>query len=74
MFQGDVMSISSKKPHELTALFEEISGSGQLKEDYERLKAEKGRAEEDAKVVFDRLRQVKTERKQLRDQKEEAEA
>jgi len=67
------MAISSKKPLELTALFEEISGSGQLKEDYEKLKNAKTRAEEDAKVVFDRLRQVKGERKQLRDQKEEAE-
>ena len=39
--------LASKSPAELTKLFEEISGSGELKAEYERLEAEKKQAEED---------------------------
>ena len=37
VFQGAVESIAMKNPKERTALFEEISGSGALKEDYEKV-------------------------------------
>ena len=34
VFQGDVESIAERSPKELTALFEQISGSDAFKEDY----------------------------------------
>merc|ERR1719391_1489627 len=40
VFQGAVESIAMKNPKERTALFEEISGSGALKDDYEKAKVE----------------------------------
>ena len=40
VFQGSVENISMKNPKERTALFEEISGSGALKKEYDRLKEE----------------------------------
>ena len=39
--------LASKSPADLTKLFEEVSGSGELKPEYERLEAEKKQAEED---------------------------
>merc|ERR1719158_722519 len=49
VFQGAVESIAMKNPKERTALFEEISGSGALKKEYERLKQEVQEAEENTK-------------------------
>ncbi|KAG0447937.1 hypothetical protein HPP92_028092 [Vanilla planifolia] len=46
VFQGDVESIASKNPKELTVLLEQISGSDELKKDYEDLEEQKARAEE----------------------------
>ena len=40
VFQGSVENISMKNPKERTALFEEISGSGALKKQYDTLKEE----------------------------------
>ena len=45
--QGYVAELASKSPADLTKLFEEVSGSGELKPEYERLEAEKKQAEED---------------------------
>ena len=41
-----------KNPKERTALFEEISGSGALKKDYERLREEMVKAEEDTTLTY----------------------
>ncbi|KAL6966198.1 hypothetical protein U1Q18_031977 [Sarracenia purpurea var. burkii] len=46
VFQGDVESIAPKNPRELTALIEQISGSDELKGDYENLEEQKARVEE----------------------------
>ena len=40
VFQGSVENISMKNPKERTGLFEEISGSGALKKQYDTLKEE----------------------------------
>ncbi|CUS25065.1 LAQU0S26e00232g1_1 [Lachancea quebecensis] len=40
VFQGDVEQVASQKPHELTALFEQVSGSIQYKQEYDRLREE----------------------------------
>ncbi|KAK4795735.1 hypothetical protein SAY86_028061 [Trapa natans] len=73
VFQGDVESIASKNPKELTVLLEQISGSEELKRDYESLEAEKAAAEEKSALAYQKKRTVVMERKQKKEQKEEAE-
>uniref|UniRef100_A0A0D6QVW1 Structural maintenance of chromosomes protein n=1 Tax=Araucaria cunninghamii TaxID=56994 RepID=A0A0D6QVW1_ARACU len=73
VFQGDVESIASKNPKELTALFENISGSEEFKKDYEDLEEQKARAEEKSAFMYQKKRTIVTERKQKKEQKEEAE-
>lgn len=73
VFQGDVESIASKNPKELTALFEQISGSEECKKDYEELEVQKSRAEEKSAFAYQKKRSVAAERKQKKEQKEEAE-
>ncbi|CAM6049750.1 unnamed protein product [Sphagnum compactum] len=73
VFQGDVESIASKSPKELTGLFEQISGSEDLKKDYEELEVQKARAEEKTVFNYQKKRTIAAERKQKKEQKEEAE-
>lgn len=73
VFQGDVESIASKNPKELTALLEQISGSDEYKKPYEDLEEKKAAAEEKSALVYQRKRTVVMERKQKKEQKEEAE-
>ncbi|MCO5548528.1 hypothetical protein L7F22_001988 [Adiantum nelumboides] len=73
VFQGDVESIASKNPKEITALFEQISGSEECKKDYEELEVQKSLAEEKSAFVYQKKRSVAAERKQKKEQKEEAE-
>ncbi|KAJ1397834.1 RecF/RecN/SMC, N-terminal [Sesbania bispinosa] len=73
VFQGDVESIASKNPKELTGLLEQISGSDELKRDYEQFEEEKGAAEEKSALVYQKKKTVVMERKQKKEQKEEAE-
>ncbi|TQE13797.1 hypothetical protein C1H46_000804 [Malus baccata] len=70
---GDVESIASKNPKELTALLEQISGSDELKRDYEKYEEEKSEAEQKASLVYQRKRTIVLERRQKKEQKEEAE-
>ena len=49
-------SIASKNPKELTALFEQISGSEELKKDYEELEVQKARAEEKTAFNYQKRR------------------
>lgn len=65
--------MASKNPKELTALFEHISHSDELRKDYERLEEEKKRAEEKAAFSFQRKKNTTAEKKQRKEQKEEAE-
>ncbi|KAK5971425.1 SMC hinge domain-containing protein [Trichostrongylus colubriformis] len=48
VYQGQIESIAMKNPKERTALFEEISRSCELQAEYDRLKVELQKAEEDA--------------------------
>ncbi|KAG9445663.1 hypothetical protein H6P81_011791 [Aristolochia fimbriata] len=73
VFQGDVESIASKNPKELTALLEQISGSDDLKKDYEDLEDQKGRADEEFALIYQKKKTVSVEKKQKKQQKEEAE-
>ena len=66
-------SIASKNPRELTGLLEQISGSDELKGDYEKLEEQKARAEEKSALAYQKKRTIVSERKQKKEQKEEAE-
>ncbi|XP_055483181.1 structural maintenance of chromosomes protein 1B [Psammomys obesus] len=73
VFQGTVESISMKKPKERTQFFEEISTSGEFIGEYEAKKKKLQKAEEDAQFHFNRKKNVATERKHAKIEKEEAE-
>ncbi|KAI8927149.1 RecF/RecN/SMC [Entophlyctis helioformis] len=73
VFQGDVEAVASQSPKDLTRLIEQISGSLDLKEDYERLKAAMELATENSALTFNKKRTVNAEMKQFREQRQEAE-
>lgn len=73
VFQGAVESIAMKNPKERTALFEEISNSGALKNEYERLRQEMLRAEEETQCSYQKKKGIAAERKEAKLEKEEAE-
>lgn len=73
VFQGAVESIAMKNPKELTALFEEISGSGAVKEEYDHVKNEVLKAEEETNFTYLKKRGVVAERKEAKMEKDEAE-
>jgi len=72
VFQGDVEAIASQSPKDLTRLIEQVSGSIELKEEYERLKEEQEKATEDSTYNFNKKRGINAEMKQFKKQKEEA--
>jgi structural maintenance of chromosome 1 len=45
--QGYISELASKSPTEVTQLFEQISGSEEFKDEYDRLEHEKKKAEEE---------------------------
>ncbi|XP_054718962.1 structural maintenance of chromosomes protein 1A-like [Uloborus diversus] len=73
VFQGAVESIAMKSPKERTALFEEISHSIEHKEEYDRLKTEMMKAEEDTQFTYQKKKGIAAEKKEARLEKEEAE-
>lgn len=72
VFQGDVESVASQNPKELTRLIEQISGSLEYKADYERLKVEADRATENQTNQLVERRKINAELKQYQEQKAEA--
>ena len=62
-----------KNPKERTALFEEISRSGELKSDYDKRKAEMLKAEEDTQFNYHKKKGIAAERKEAKLEKEEME-
>lgn len=72
VFQGDVESIASKSPKELTDLMETISGSAALKQEYNEKKAAKIEAEEHTIFNFQKKRGINAERRQYKEQQDEA--
>lgn len=71
--QGDVEGVASKSPKDLTELIEQISGSGELKKEYDELALEKDRAEETTIFNFQKRKGIFNEKKVYKEQKEEAE-
>uniref|UniRef100_A0A8C4R5K3 Structural maintenance of chromosomes protein n=1 Tax=Eptatretus burgeri TaxID=7764 RepID=A0A8C4R5K3_EPTBU len=73
VFQGAVESIAMKNPKERTQLFEEISRSGELASEYEHCKREMIKAEEDTQFNYHRKKNIAAERKEAKQEKDEAE-
>lgn len=73
VFQGDVESIASQSPKDLTRLIEQISGSLEYKAEYEKLKMEQEQAQEQLNFQLNRRRGINSEIKQYQEQKKEAE-
>lgn len=71
VFQGDVEQIASQSPKDLTRLIEQISGSLEYKAEYERLKLEKEKADEEQGYKLQQRRGINGEIKQYQQQKEE---
>ena len=69
--QGAVESIAMKNPKERTALFEEISRSGELAQEYDRRKKEMVKAEEDTQFNYHRKKNFAADRKEAKQEKEE---
>ncbi|KAJ8915816.1 hypothetical protein NQ315_004628 [Exocentrus adspersus] len=72
VFQGAVESVAMKNPKEMTALFEEISGSGALKDEYVRLQHEMQKAQEELNFAYQKKKGINAEKKEARLEKEEA--
>lgn len=68
VFQGDVETIASQNPKDLTKLIETISGSNEYINEYERLKEEHEKAHELTTSVFSRKRTLNSESKQYKEQ------
>ncbi|KAK3827829.1 MAG: LOW QUALITY PROTEIN: cohesin complex subunit psm1 [Benniella sp.] len=73
VFQGDVEAIASQSPKDLTKLIEQISGSLELKQEYDRLQLEQERAIENSTFNFHKRKGINAEIKQYQEQKAEAE-
>ncbi|CAK7264095.1 Structural maintenance of chromosomes protein 1 [Sporothrix epigloea] len=74
VFQGDVEAIASQSSQELTRLIEQISGSLDFKQEYERLQAQAEQALENQNFHLTRRRAINAEIKQYQEQKAEAES
>ncbi|KAF9963714.1 Structural maintenance of chromosomes protein 1 [Modicella reniformis] len=73
VFQGDVETIASQSPKELTKHIEQISESLELKAEYDRLQLEQERAIENSTFNFHKKKGINAEIKQYQEQKAEAE-
>jgi structural maintenance of chromosome 1 len=72
VFQGDVEAIASKSPKDLTRLIEQISGSDEFKEEYDRLKELEIKSNEASTYAFNQKRSISNEIKAVQDQKDDA--
>lgn len=72
VFQNEVESIASKSPSELTALFEEVSGSAEFRDEYNEACTEKDTAEEQVTEHWAKRKGMAAEKRQYKQQKDEA--
>lgn len=73
VFQGDVEALARKSPAELVALVENISGSADCKAEYDEAAEAVREAEQSLLYSLQHKKGLRSERKQLQQQKEEAE-
>ena len=74
VFQGDVEQVAAQSPRDLTKLIEQISGSCEYKQDYDRLKLEQDKAIEESALSFNRKRSINSDVRHFQDQRREADA
>lgn len=72
VFQGTVESIAMKTPKERTQMFEKISRSGELADDYEKKKIEMQKAEEETSFNYHKKKGIAAEKREAKAEKEEA--
>lgn len=72
VFQGDVESIAGMAGKDLTSYFEKVSGSDELKEKYQQAEASRAQSEEDYILHFQKKKGMAAEKKQIKEQQEEA--
>ena len=72
VFQGDVEQVAPRGPHELVQLFEHISGADALVPRYDELEAECTSLEAVTQYAFGKRKGVMLEKKQKKEQAEEA--
>jgi structural maintenance of chromosome 1 len=72
IFQGDVESMARKTPKQLTELFESVCGSCDLADEYHAALLSKEDAETSTLFAYNKLKGLKSERKLLKEQREEA--
>lgn len=73
VFQGDVEQVASQSPKDLSRLIDQISGSHDLKDDYEQAKAALEKASELSVNQHQRRKGINAEVKQYKEMKKEAE-
>jgi structural maintenance of chromosome 1 len=73
VFQGDVEAIAAKSPKDFTAMLEEISGSGELAEQYAAALEKRRAAEDNTLFTFQKKKGINAEKKRFKEQKDEAE-
>ena len=74
VFQGDVEAVANKSASELTNLIEHISGSASLASEYEDLRKRREEAEERAIFLLQKKKMYAAQKRETKDQKDEAEA
>ncbi|CAJ0944758.1 unnamed protein product, partial [Mesorhabditis belari] len=73
VYQGQIEQIAMKNPKERTALFEEISRSCEFQAEYDKLKTDLTKAEEDTQQNMNKRRGIAQEKKEAKMEKDEAE-
>ncbi|CAO1631057.1 unnamed protein product [Parajaminaea phylloscopi] len=73
VFQGDVEAVAQQGSRDLARLIDQISGSLELKDDYEEAKVRMERSHEESASAFNKRRGINGELKTFREQKAEVE-
>lgn len=73
VYQGAIENIAMKNPKERMQLFEELSRSHEFQADYERLKVEMTKAEDDTQHNMNKRRGIAQEKREAKMEKDEAE-
>ncbi|KAK5583557.1 hypothetical protein RB653_005154 [Dictyostelium firmibasis] len=68
VFQGDVENIATQNPKQVSAFIEEVSGSRQLKQEYDRLLSEKSKCEDDVFTSYAKRKTIAFEKEQYKEQ------
>lgn len=73
VFQNEVEGIAAKSPKDLAKMFEDVSESAEFREQYENARVAKDTAEDDVTHFWRKRKGMAAEKRQYREQKQEAE-